>query len=130
MRYALLIQGSPYSTKACHSAWTFANTIISSKEHDLAGVFFYQDSVLIGNQLTQVTRDEFNIQSAWQTLNQTSDTPLYLCIAAAVSRGIISHEESQRYELTQYSLATGFQLEGLGSFVALTNDCDRLICFK
>ncbi len=130
MQYALLVHGSPYTSKACHSAWEFAKAVVSAKEHTLLGVFFYQDSVLIGNQLAQVSRDEFNIQIAWQQLSKEIDVPLYLCIAAAISRGIINETESQRYELDHSTLAPQFQLEGLGSFVALINDCDKLISFK
>jgi len=130
MQYALLVHGSPYASRACHSAWEFAKAIVSTQEHTLLGVFFYQDSVLIGNQLAQVSRDEFNIQTAWQHLSKESGVPLHLCIAAAISRGIINESESQRYELEASTLAPQFQLEGLGSFVALINDCDKLISFK
>ena len=130
MQYALLVHGSPYSTKACHSALTFAKAIKATKEHSLSGVFFYQDSVLIGNKLTQVARDEFNIQSEWQTFGQTNNIPLYLCIAAAVSRGIISQSESERYELDAFTLASTFQLEGLGTLVSLMNENDKVITFK
>lgn len=130
MQYALLVHGSPYSTKACHSALTFAREIIKSSEHTLTGVFFYQDSVLIGNKLSQTARDEFNLQHAWQNLSIENKTPLYLCIAAAVSRGIINETESKRYELDSANLAPQFQLEGLGSLVALINECDKIISFK
>ncbi len=130
MQYALLIHGSPYASKACHSAWEFAKAVTSSSEHSLLGVFFYQDSVLIGNRLAQASRDEFNIQTAWQQFSKENEMPLYLCIAAAISRGIINETESQRYELGVSTLAPQFQLEGLGSLVALINDCDKLISFK
>ncbi|TBR44311.1 sulfurtransferase complex subunit TusD [Marinomonas agarivorans] len=130
MRYALLIKGSPFSSRACHSALTFAQAIIANSKHQLLGVFFYQDSVLIGNKLNQVARDEFNIQTAWQVFGQTNNIPLSLCIAAAVGRGVINETESQRYEETVATLADGFTLEGLGSLVALMNDSDKLITFN
>jgi len=130
MLYALFVHGSPFQSKACHSALTFAKAIIKSQEHQLKGVFFYQDAVLIGNSFSQNPRDEFDLQSAWQDLSKEHDIELSLCIAAAVRRGIISEQESQRYELNSANLAAEFKLEGLGTLVSLMNDCDKVISFK
>lgn len=130
MQYALFVHGSPFQTKACHSAFTFAKAILDSREHQLKGVFFYQEAVFIGNKFNQNPRDEFDLQSAWQNLAKDNGIELYLCIAAAVRRGIISKEESQRYELESESLAPYFQLEGLGTLVSLMNDCHKIISFK
>lgn len=130
MLYALFIHGSPYQSKACHSALAFAQAIIKSQEHQLKGVFFYQDAVLIGNKFSQNPRDEFNLQAAWQTLSKDENVPLHLCIAAATRRGVISEEEGKRYELGGTNLAPEFQLEGLGTLVSLMNDCDKIINFK
>ncbi|OUR72280.1 sulfurtransferase TusD [Marinomonas sp. 42_23_T18] len=130
MLYALFVHGSPFQSKACHSALTFAKAIIKSQEHQLKGVFFYQDAVLIGNGFSQNPRDEFDLQNAWQTLSKEHNIELSLCIAAAVRRGIISEQESQRYELKSANLAAEFKLEGLGTLVSLMNDCDKVISFK
>ena len=129
MLYALFVHGSPFQTKACHSALTFAKAITQSQEHELKGVFFYQDAVLLGNSFIQNPRDEFNLQTAWQNLAEENDFDLFLCIAAAVRRGVISSDEGKRYELESSNLAHGFQLEGLGSLVSLMNDCDKTISF-
>lgn len=131
MRYALLVHGSPYSSKACHSALVFAQALQqSTSEHSLSGVFFYQDSVLIGNKLQQTTRDEFDIQAAWLDFSQEYNIPLSLCIAASVSRGVISESESKRYELGSANLADGFQLEGLGTLVSLLKENEKLVNFR
>ncbi|MGO3345281.1 MAG: sulfurtransferase complex subunit TusD [Marinomonas sp.] len=130
MHYALLITGSPYQTKACHSALQFLTTALTNKEHILEGVFFYEDAVLIGNALTQPPRDEIDLRKEWKALAKTHHIPLYLCIAASVRRGIIDEPESQRYELSQHSLSEGFQLEGLGTFVELMNSTSKIIQFR
>lgn len=130
MKYSILIQGSPFSTKACHSAYTFSQTLLAATTHQLEGVFFYGDSVLIANKLMQPPRDEYNITSAWQQLAEQHNIPLYICIAAAVRRGIINETEMQRYELSGHTLAAPFQLEGLGSLVQLMTTTDRLITFR
>ena len=129
MLYALFVHGSPFQTKACHSSLTFAKAIIQSEEHQLKGVFFYQDAVLLGNSFSQNPRDEFNLQAAWQDIASDHNVDLFLCIAAAVRRGVISPDEAKRYEVEGSNLAQGFQLEGLGSLVGLMNDCDKTISF-
>lgn len=130
MHYALLITGSPYQTKACHSALRFLKATLAQQTHTVEGVFFYEDSVLIGNALAQPPRDEIDLRKAWQTLAREHNIPLYLCIAASVRRGVINQAESTRYELTEHSLAEGFQLEGLGTFVELMNSTDKIVQFR
>jgi tRNA 2-thiouridine synthesizing protein D len=130
MQYALLITGSPYQTKACHSALRFIKAALSEYPNSIKGVFFYEDAVLIGNKIAQPPRDEINLTQAWQEIAQQYKIPLYLCIAAAVRRGIISDSESHRYELEQHTLADCFQLEGLGTLVELMNTTDKIIQFR
>lgn len=130
MQYTLLITGSPYQSKACHTALRFIQAAISKYPDCIKGVFFYEDAVLIGNRMAQPPRDEINITQAWQEIAKAHDVPLYLCIAAAVRRGIISESESRRYELEQHSLAEQFQLEGLGTLVDLMNTTNKIIQFR
>ena len=130
MQYALLVTGDPYQSKACHTALRFIKSALTRPDTDIKGVFFYQDAVLIGNQLSQPPRDEVNLLKAWQSLSQEHDIPLYLCIAAAVRRGILSEGEAQRYETESFNLAPQFQLEGLGTLVELMNSTFKVIQFR
>ncbi|MEO9275791.1 sulfurtransferase complex subunit TusD [Marinomonas sp. 5E14-1] len=130
MQHTLLITGSPYQSKACHTALRFVKTALTLQPDSIKGVFFYEDAVLIGNQLNQPPRDEINLTKAWQSVAQEYNIPLYLCIAAAVRRGVVSEDESRRYELTHHSLAEHFQLEGLGTLVDLMNTTNKIIQFR
>ena len=130
MQHALLITGSPYQTKACHSALRFARTALEQQADSINGVFFYQDAVLIGDALAQPPRDEVNLQAEWLALAKQFEMPLYVCIAAAVRRGVINETEAKRYQLEHFSLADGFQLEGLGSLVELMNNSEKVIQFR
>jgi tRNA 2-thiouridine synthesizing protein D len=130
MQYTLLITGSPYQTKACHSGLRFIKAALSKYPDIIKGVFFYEDAVLIGSQIAQPPRDEINLMKAWQDIAQQHNVPLYLCIAAAVRRGIINDTESRRYELEQHTLAEHFQLEGLGTLVDLMNTTNKIIQFR
>ena len=86
--------------------------------------------MLIGNQTAQPPRDEINLTKAWQEVAEQHKVPLYLCIAAAVRRGIINESESRRYQLEQHTLAELFQLEGLGILVDLMNTTNKIIQFR
>lgn len=90
MQYTLLITGSPYQSKACHTALRFIRAALNKYPNSIKGVFFYEDAVLIGNQTAQPPRDEINLTKAWQEIAEQHSVPLYLCIAAAVRRGIIN----------------------------------------
>lgn len=130
MQYTLLITGSPYQSKACHTALRFIHAALNKYPDSIKGVFFYEDAVLIGNQTAQPPRDEINLTKAWQEVAEQHKVPLYLCIAAAVRRGIINESESRRYQLEQHTLAELFQLEGLGTLVDLMNTTNKIIQFR
>lgn len=130
MQYTLLITGSPYQSKACHTALRFLRAALTTYPNSIKGVFFYEDAVLIGSHTAQPPRDEINLTQAWQNLAQQHNIPLYLCIAAAVRRGIVSDSESKRYELENHTLAEHFQLEGLGTLVDLMNSTNKIIQFR
>ncbi|NVK73535.1 MAG: sulfurtransferase complex subunit TusD [Oceanospirillaceae bacterium] len=130
MQYTLLITGSPYQSKACHTALRFIRAALNKHPDSIKGVFFYEDAVLIGNQAAQPPRDEIDLAQAWQDIAKQHSIPLYLCIAAAARRGIINESESRRYELEQHTLAEHFQLEGLGTLVDLMNSSNKIIQFR
>ncbi|MGB0784481.1 MAG: sulfurtransferase complex subunit TusD [Marinomonas sp.] len=130
MQYTLLITGSPYQSKACHSALRFIKAAVSKYPNSIKGVFFYEDAVLVGSQIAQPPRDEINLTKEWQDIAEQQNIPLYLCIAAAVRRGIINENESRRYALEQSTLAKNFQLEGLGTLVDLMNTTHKIIQFR
>ena len=130
MKFALLVTGGPFQSKACHSALSFAKAIIAHPEHELIGVFFYEDAVLVANQLNNPPRDEMNITHSWQQLAQTSGVELKVCIAAAIRRGILNEAEATRHEQAHHNLASGFTLEGLGTLIELEQQADRLVRFR
>lgn len=129
MNYSLFITGSPTQTRACHSALSFAEAAIESG-HTIAGVFFYEEAVTLANQLAMPPRDECNIRQEWQDFAQQHTLTLHVCIAAAIRRGILDASQADRHEQAHHNLADGFALEGLGSFVAMTLESDKMVRFK
>lgn len=130
MKFSLLITGSPTSTRACHSALDFALALMRNGDHSLAGVFFYEDATYIANHYAMPPRDECHISQEWADFSAQYETPLYVCIAAAVRRGVINDTEAKRYELKGSSLAKEYQLEGLGTLVSLSNKSDKVVRFR
>lgn len=132
MKYSLFITGSPTHSKACHTALDFAEALTqdSQNSHTITGIFFYEEAVTIANDLAMPPRDECNIREDWLKFAQQHNVPMYVCIAAALRRGILNEAEAKRHEAEHYNLAPGFLLEGLGSLISLSAESDHVIRFK
>lgn len=129
MRYALLVQGAPYSRQASHSALRFASALIA-REHELNMVFFYHDGVYNAARLASPPQDEPHLLDAWLRLHDEYGTRLLVCVAAALRRGLIDERESRRHGKRGHSLEAPFELTGLGQLVDAGMAHDRLITFS
>lgn len=121
MQISILVQGSPTSTRACHSALDFAQSVVDS-EHDLFRVFFYQDAVAIGARHFDTPPDEPNLQRRWLALNEQHGIELVICVSAAQRRGI---SQSSAHD----TVADGFTVSGLGQLIEAMLESDRLVSF-
>ena len=127
MRYSILVTGAPYGTQQASAAYQFALALLG-RGHQLVSVFFYREGVLNGNQLSSPASDEFDLVRAWQQLSAAHQVELNVCVAAALRRGVIDHDEATQHEL-QANLQSGFSLTGLGSLAEASLSCDRLVQF-
>lgn len=129
MRYALIVQGGPYSRQASHSALRFADALVS-RGHCLETVFFYQDGVYNATRLASPPQDEPQLVEAWRQLHAAHGTSLFVCVAAALRRGIIDEREARRHGKQAYNLEPPFELTGLGQLIEAGISHDRLITFS
>ena len=129
MQFSLLIEGSPTSSQSPFSAYQFATAALA-QGHSIQRAFFYQDAVLIGNELIATPQDEFDIQSAWQALGKAHDIPLVLCVASCLRRGILDDREAERFEKSGTSVAESFEIGGLGQLIDASLQSERLITFR
>lgn len=127
LRYSILVTGAPYGTQQASAAYQFALALLA-RGHQLVSVFFYREGVLNGNQLSSPASDEFDLVRAWQQLSAAHQVELNVCVAAALRRGVIDHDEATQHEL-QANLQSGFSLTGLGSLAEASLSCDRLVQF-
>ncbi|MGM0782998.1 MAG: sulfurtransferase complex subunit TusD [Pseudomonadota bacterium] len=129
MRYALLVQGAPYSHQASHSALRFARAVVT-RGHTLDSVFFYHDGVYNAARLAAPPQDEPHLPDAWCDLHAQHTTALLVCIASALRRGLLDEREAVRHGKVGYSLEPPFELTGLGQLIDLGQRCDRLVTFS
>lgn len=128
MRYALLVNGAPYSCQASYSALRFASAVIA-RGHRLECVFFYHEGVYNAARLAAPPQDEPNLYDAWCKLNAEHGTQLQICIAAALRRGLLDAREAERHGKSGYSVEAPFELTGLGQLIDLGQSVDRLMTF-
>tara|TARA_Y100000588_G_scaffold328936_1_gene364798 strand:- start:731 stop:1120 length:390 start_codon:yes stop_codon:yes gene_type:complete len=128
LSYTLLVNGPLYGSQSARSAYQFAVALLQ-QGHKLHSVFFYQDGVSNGSDLTVPANDEFDLAAAWQKLANEHNVSLETCVAAALRRGIISSEEAEQHQLSGSNLASGFTQAGLGSLSEALLTQDRVVQF-
>lgn len=122
MSTLLLITSAPTSIHAWH-ALGLAQAL-QSKNEDFR-VFFYQDAVMVANDLQWLPDDQRQLKSEWQKLS----IRLPVCVSAALLRGITDQDNAKRHQLHQHNLAAGFELVGLGELADALQSADRLLQF-
>ncbi len=124
MRYVLMVKQPVYGSQGAFLAYQFACALLE-RGHQITQIFFAQAGVTNGNAFVYPANDEFNLLQAWQTLAQTHQVPLHLCIAAAQRRGVV--DAMTAAQRNQHNLADGFILAGLGEFSKAVLEADRVI---
>ena len=128
LSYTLLVNGPLYGSLSARSAYQIAVALLQ-QGYKLHSVFFYQDGVSNGSDLTVPANDEFDLAAAWQKLANEHNVSLETCVAAALRRGIISSEEAEQHQLSGSNLASGFTQAGLGSLSEALLTQDRVVQF-
>lgn len=126
--FTLLMTQSPLSGSSHYLALDFARALLAAG-HSLQRVFFYQDAVYVGLNGQTPIQGQQPLLQAWQELAAAHKIPLQLCIANALRRGVVDATEQQRYNLPAETLASGFELAGLGEMASACQESDRVIRF-
>jgi tRNA 2-thiouridine synthesizing protein D len=128
MKFAIVVQGAPYSHQAPLSALNFVNSALDAG-HEIYRIFFYNDGVNNANDLIAPPQDETNIHAAWVLLAQKYDIELIVCIASSLRRGIMNDAEVTRYEKLAANLNPAFTISGLGQLIDAGLNADRTVTF-
>lgn len=118
MRYLLMLQGKAWSEQSVLSACQFCEAAIA-QGHIIDAIFLYQDGITNALPYLDISSDELNGQQALSDLHITYGVPLWLCVTAAVKRGV-----------NEDNVMPGFKIAGLAEFAERCTLADKVIQFK
>lgn len=129
MKYVLLLRYDIRHPMAGNTAFHFAETLIQMN-HTLLGIFLMHESVHIANVLAMPAQDETAYQKSWADLAEKHPFEISVCQTAGIRRGVIDQIQAQQEGMThKENMHESYQLAGLGQFVALCSQADRVITF-
>ena len=128
MKLSIAVHGAPYSSQSSATAVKFAAAALAAG-HEIYRVFFYHDGARTADTLAVTPQDEKSVLDRWLALKQDHDFELAVCIAAALKRGMLNTEESQRYDKSAANVAAEFEVVGLGQLIDAIMVSDRFVTF-
>ena len=128
MNFTLIVHSAPHSGQGSHTALAFSRSLLGVG-HGLARVFFYLDGAENALSTRVSPQEEVDVLVGWQTLAREHGCELAVCIAAALRRGVLNHEEADRYERTSGNTADHFVIVGLGQLIDAVVESDQCITF-
>lgn len=127
--FSIVVTSPPLDSQGAYSAYRFIQAALASG-HAIVGVFFYQSGVLNGSYFQTVLSDERDLAQKWQSLANSQNVPLQVCITAANRRGILSKQDAEQdKDYSDFNLKSPFVSVGLGELVTQINQADRTIQF-
>ncbi|TAN49203.1 MAG: sulfurtransferase complex subunit TusD [Methylococcaceae bacterium] len=124
MKFALMINGGPYTSQGANSAYGFAVAALA-QGHEVLRVFFYGDGVYNAMRDMRPPADEPPLLTGWQALADRHGVDLVICSAAAERRGVLGIGE----DVGDSGIAEGFRVAGLGLWVDACLAADRVLVF-
>ncbi len=128
MKFALLVNSTPYQHQAADTAYQFAKAALA-EGHTILCIFFNQDGVYNASRLSVPPQDDRHIVKRWSMMAAEHQVELLLCSASALRRGILDQDEARRNAIDADNLAPGFRIAGLAQLVDAGIEADRLVSF-
>ncbi|BBL70469.1 sulfurtransferase complex subunit TusD [Methylogaea oryzae] len=126
MKFALMVNGSPYRSQGALSACRFAMAAVE-QGHQVLRVFFHGDGVYNAVRDAVPPADEIQLPQLWRDLARDHGVDLAVCSAAAERRGVLG-EQGEDMEAFP-AVADGFRVAGLGLWMDACLAADRVIVF-
>lgn len=127
-KFIVQVNGPAYGSTASIRALKFCQAATSAG-HQVIKVFFYQDGVQNSNSLHCPASDEINLHQLWVEFSHSQQVPLINCVSAALRRGVLSEQDAEENNKTQWNSDSTFTMGGLGELVSGIEHADRLVCF-
>ncbi|RMA81076.1 sulfurtransferase complex subunit TusD [Umboniibacter marinipuniceus] len=128
MKFSLLISCAPQLSEMHHNALSFAQAVLDSG-HTLESVFFWGEGTSTALKTSVSPRDEHDAATLWRDIAALGGTDLNVCIASATRRGILNKSEAKRHDLPDATVASGFNIVGLGALIEAELSADRVVRF-
>ncbi len=129
MKYALLLRHDTINHPSSRTAYHFAETLLKMG-HEISCVFLTHHAVSLASTLPTLPRDEIIYSQKWLDLAQKYHFELIACSSSAIARGVLNKEQAIMLEPSPAeNLKPGYQLGGLGYFVSVCAQSDRVMTF-
>ena len=133
MRTLSVIVTTPPSSPLTATVIDYINQAVKC-DVKVVGVFFYQDGVLNASKHLCIPNDEYQINNAWEQLNQQHHVELHVCISACEKRGLsdeitVCNSDTLKDIFSDSNISEYFTVSGLGELVELTAKSDRVVQF-
>lgn len=126
MKFALMVNGSPYRSQGAAGAYRFAAAAVA-QGHEVVRVFFQGEGAYNAMRDANPPADEIQWSQQWRDLARDHGVDLALCSAAAERRGVLGEpgEDMEAFP----AVADGFRVAGLGLWMDACLSADRVIVF-
>ena len=128
MKYTLLVTASLNNISAHRRAIKFADALLCAN-HSIHMIFFYGAGAAIGHASRNRKFNEGDSYIDWSSISEKARTQLVLCVSSALNEGIVDAKEATREKTASATIASGFEVGGIGSLVEAITKSDRLLCF-
>ena len=128
MQFTIAVHSPPHASTANHHALSFCRAAVAAG-HTITRVFFYHEGVYTALSSQVSPQGETDYLGQWQVFAQQHALELAVCIANGLKRGVISQDESARYDKSVATLADGFTLVGLGQLIDAIASSERYVEF-
>ena len=129
MKLAFVITGAPYTTQAPQTAWYTAEAALE-QGHQLIHVFLYGDGVHTASASLVAPEHGPDWPQRWSALLLEQGISGTACVGSALKRGVMDEREARRLQKPASNLRQGWSLAGLGEWVSLSAEADRVLYFN
>jgi len=126
MQFSLTLFNYPQHINNEH-ALNFAKSVIKQNHH-IGCIFLQQNSVYLASSSIIYPQQESSIIKKWHEFLAINNIIAYVCITAALKRGILDKNMADKNQLP-CNIASMFRLASLGIWLSALNKTDRLISF-
>jgi tRNA 2-thiouridine synthesizing protein D len=128
VKYTIIVYGAPYSSEGPHSAYNFTRAALR-KGHQIQCIFFLNDGALNGSAIISKHEENFSLITGWQDISDSLDISMLLCVSSGSKKGVINQQQAKRLGISGSTIASGFEIAGLGALTEAIVRSDRVVTF-